>query len=48
MRRLAECDEYNLGLFHKAPVPFYVNPRIGWFSAFDRFNYRPELTVIGI
>jgi hypothetical protein len=41
-------DEYDLGLFHTAPGPLYVNPGIGWFPVPIRFNCRPEITVIDI
>jgi uncharacterized protein len=38
-------DRYDLGLFHTAPGPLYVNPGIGWFPWPIRFRCRPELTV---
>jgi len=41
-------DEYDMGLFHTAPGPLYVNPGIGWFPVPIRFNCRPEITVFEI
>ena len=41
-------DEFDLGLFHTARGPLYVNPGIGWFPVPIRFNCRPEITVIEI
>ena len=38
-------DQYDLGLFHTASGPLYVNPGIGWFPVPIRFNCRPEITV---
>ena len=41
-------DEFDLGLFHTASGPLYVNPGIGWFPVPVRFRCRPEITVIEI
>jgi len=41
-------DEFDLGLFHTACGPLYVNPGIGWFPVPIRFRCRPEITVIEI
>jgi predicted MPP superfamily phosphohydrolase len=41
-------DEYELGLFHTASGPLYVNAGIGWFPVPIRFNCRPEITVIEV
>lgn len=38
-------EQYDLGLFHTAAGPLYVNPGIGWFPVPIRFNCRPEITV---
>ena len=37
-------DEYDMGLFHTASGPLYVNPGIGWFPWPIRFRCRPEIT----
>ena len=39
-------DEFEVGLFHTANGPLYVNPGIGWFIVPARFFCRPEITVI--
>lgn len=39
-------DQYDLGLFTTPVGPLYVNPGVGWFGTWVRFNCRPELTVI--
>jgi predicted MPP superfamily phosphohydrolase len=36
---------YDMGLFHTASGPLYVNPGLGWFPVSIRFNCRPEITV---
>ncbi len=41
-------DEYDLGLFHTASGPLYVNAGIGWFPWPIRFRCRPELTVFEV
>ncbi len=41
-------DQYDLGLFHTASGPLYVNPGIGWFPYPIRFNCRPEITVFDL
>jgi len=41
-------DEFDLGLFHTAAGPLYVNPGIGWFPVPIRFNCRPEITVFEV
>jgi predicted MPP superfamily phosphohydrolase len=41
-------DEYDMGLFHTAAGPLYVNPGIGWFPVPIRFNCRPEITVFEV
>jgi predicted MPP superfamily phosphohydrolase len=38
-------DQFDLGLFHTAAGPLYVNPGIGWYPVPVRFNCRPEITV---
>ena len=40
--------KYDLGLFHTASGPLYVNPGIGYFHLNVRFCCRPEITVIEI
>ncbi len=41
-------DEYEMGLYHTAAGPLYVNPGIGWFPVPIRFRCRPEITLIEI
>ena len=41
-------DEYDLGLFHTASGPLYVNPGIGWYPWPIRFRCRPEITVFEV
>jgi len=41
-------DEYDMGMFHTASGPLYVNPGIGWFPVPIRFNCRPEITVFEV
>lgn len=41
-------DEYDMGFFHTAAGPLYVNPGIGWYPVPIRFNCRPEVTVIEV
>jgi uncharacterized protein len=38
-------ERYELGMFHTAAGPLFVNPGIGCFPAPIRFNCRPEITV---
>jgi predicted MPP superfamily phosphohydrolase len=39
---------YDLGMFHLAAGPLYVNPGLGWLGTPVRFNCRPEITVFEI
>ena len=39
---------YDMGLFHTASGPLYVNPGLGWFPVPIRFNCRPEITVFEV
>jgi uncharacterized protein len=41
-------DQYDMGLFHTASGPLYVNPGIGWFPWPIRFRCRPEITVFEV
>lgn len=41
-------DQYDMGMFHTASGPLYVNPGIGWFPWPIRFNCRPEITVFEV
>jgi len=41
-------DEYDLGLFQTKAGPLYVGSSIGWYPIPERFNCRPEITVIEI
>jgi uncharacterized protein len=41
-------ERYDMGLFHTASGPLYVNPGLGWFPWPIRFNCRPEITVFEI
>jgi predicted MPP superfamily phosphohydrolase len=40
--------EFQLGLYHTAAGPLYVNAGIGWFFANIRLFCRPEITVIEV
>jgi len=39
---------YDMGMFHTAAGPLYVNPGLGWFPWPIRFNCRPEITVFEV
>lgn len=39
---------YDLGLYHTASGPLYVNPGIGWYPVPIRFNCRPEVTIFEV
>jgi len=40
--------KYDMGMFHVAAGPLYVNPGIGWLVTPIRFNCRPEITIFEI